>query len=66
MHCDDKRAYPTPRAAANAMQGRVSRGAGYLRMYHCPQCGLFHITSTKPEQVAPRVGGWGKPPEVSR
>lgn len=62
MHRDNKRAYPTPGRAALACEGCVSRGAGYLRVYHCPQCGLYHLTNRKPEEMAPRIGGWGVPP----
>jgi hypothetical protein len=52
MHCDRKRPYKTPEAAARAARGRVQAGAGYLRVYECPECGMYHMTHLRPEEVA--------------
>lgn len=60
MHCESKRAYHTPEAAARAARGRAREGVTYLRVYACPECGAFHLTSKRPDEVgeAVRVGGW--------
>jgi hypothetical protein len=52
MHCDGKKAYTSPHAATRAATGRAKDGAGYLRVYACPECGAYHLTSKKPQGVA--------------
>ena len=46
-HCVNKKAYATAWAA-----GRVASAgapdAGYLRVYCCPECGMYHLTSKPP------------------
>lgn len=75
MHCEAKRAYHTPEAAARAARGRAREGVTYLRVYACPECVAFHLTSKRPDEVgeAPRVpqasgeaAGWGVPPDRSK
>ena len=43
--CGGKNCYPTINCADAVRKRRMRRGAGRLRSYHCPDCGLFHITS---------------------
>ena len=43
--CNGKNCYPTRHCADDVRKRRMRRGAGKLRSYHCPDCGLFHITS---------------------
>lgn len=58
MHCESKRAYHTPEAAARAARGRAREGVTYLRVYACPECGAFHLTSKRPDEVE-RLSGLG-------
>lgn len=48
--CDGKRPYTTIREATKAATGRAP-AAGYLRVYRCNFCGMFHLTSQKPNFV---------------
>lgn len=43
--CTGKRAYPTHNDALGAAAGRCAHGAQMLRIYRCPACGKFHLTS---------------------
>lgn len=49
MKCLKKIAYMSPEQAANAVRGRQKAGVNYLRVYPCPDCGAFHLTSEKPK-----------------
>jgi len=72
MHCEAKRAYHTPEAAARAARVRAREGVPYLRVYACQECGAFHLTSKRPEEVAAmfqkppdrsgEAAGWSTPP----
>jgi hypothetical protein len=54
MLCDNKKAYLTIQAAQNAIDGRARRGLNYaLRVYECPECGCFHLTSQAPRDISP-------------
>lgn len=46
--CASKRAYSSPEQAAKAVRGRNRYDGKYLRVYHCPVCQMFHLTSQKP------------------
>ena len=64
MHCDTKRAYRTAQQAANAAAGRSRDGVKYLRVYECPECGAFHLTSEEPKPShAKHSTGWGYKPD---
>lgn len=43
MHCHDKRGYETKKAARGAAAGRPDR----LRVYLCPFCMRYHLTSQR-------------------
>lgn len=43
--CTGKHAYPTNAAALSAAAGRCAHGARMLRIYRCPACGKYHLTS---------------------
>lgn len=45
--CTSKRMYETPEKAAKAAMARAKAGVKYLRVYACPDCGGFHLTSKK-------------------
>lgn len=67
MLCDGKKPYHTPEAAARAARGRAREGVTYLRVYACPECGAFHLTSKRPDEVgkAVMVGSWATRRESS-
>lgn len=63
MHCDRKRAYRTAVQAGNAAAGRARSGVTNLRVYECPECGAFHLTSEPQTDVhAKHATGWGYKP----
>jgi hypothetical protein len=72
MHCDHKHPYATPQAAARAARGRALDGVTYLRVYACPECGMYHLTSKAPiepgeaakrQSASGEAAGWGLPPD---
>ena len=40
-----KACYRTRNEARSVIKHRKAKGSGPLREYHCPECGLYHITS---------------------
>lgn len=66
MQCDGKKAYMTVLAAQLAANGRHKRGVNYLRVYSCPLCGAYHLTSEEPKamRVPEKAGGWNVVPDV--
>ena len=40
-----KAMYPTESEARSVMRGRQRHGAGAMRIYLCPDCSTFHLTS---------------------
>lgn len=44
--CGKKYAYPSKGVALSCAAKRVGRGAGFLRVYKCPYCGMWHLTSS--------------------
>ena len=57
LTCDGKKPYHTPEAAARAARGRDRDGVTYLRVYACPECGAFHLTSKRPDEVGKAKSG---------
>lgn len=52
LPCQDKRAYMTIQEAQRAAdKAKKDRDVPYLRVYACPDCGAFHLTSKKPKAV---------------
>lgn len=47
--CGRKARYPTKEDAIGMAAARVSRGPSFLRAYHCPYCGGWHLTSQADE-----------------
>ena len=73
--CDGKKPYHSPEDAARAARGRAREGVTYLRVYACPECGAFHLTSKKPyepgeaqrvPQASGEAAGWGLPPDRNK
>jgi hypothetical protein len=71
LHCEAKHPYTTPQAAARAARGRARDGVTYLRVYACPECGMFHLTSKAPiepgeaakrQSASGAAAGWGPKP----
>lgn len=62
LPCEGKRAYRTPMKATVAAKGRMRDGVEYLRIYHCPHCDLYHLTSMR-ETEAKRIAATSKWPE---
>lgn len=53
MHCNRKRPYRTASMALRAAHGRATFGKEHhLRVYKCPECGMFHMTSQTAEEFA--------------
>lgn len=52
MHCTDKKFYGSAVEAARVAKRRMHQGVAYLRVYHCPDCRGFHLTSQKPNSAA--------------
>lgn len=64
MICEHKRGYATIFHAARVVRGRQREGVGYLRVYQCDRCGMFHITHLKEPPVKPETrSDAGKWPE---
>ena len=38
--------YPTKKAARKS-KGSITRFAGYMRVYLCPECKVFHLTTKR-------------------
>jgi hypothetical protein len=49
-HAHGKRKFSTHNEAKRTIRFRQSRGAGRLRVYHCPECHRFHISSSFHQQ----------------
>ena len=62
LACDGKRAYRTFSKALVSANGRLRDGVPYLRVYHCPHCDLYHLTSQREAEKRRPVTG-GKWPE---
>lgn len=47
--CLSKRAYTTMSEAYGVAQKAARRRGVWLRAYHCPNCGWYHLTKTSPK-----------------
>lgn len=56
LKCEHKKPYRDAAHAgkvAKKCKGRGQPGADRLRVYHCPECGLYHLTSQKKRGTKP-------------
>jgi hypothetical protein len=44
-HCNGKNCYPTRFAAEDMLRRRRGKGWNNLRIYQCPDCKNYHLTS---------------------
>jgi len=50
-HGHGKRKFTTRGEAKRVIRSRQKHGAGRLRVYHCPECHRFHISSSFHQQT---------------
>lgn len=53
--CDEKHGYPSKGIADRVITKRIRENRTLdLRSYHCPNCGLYHLTH-KPDRFADEI-----------